>query len=292
MIFTKNREQETIKEFFEQVFAKKKLVRSYLFLGENKQEQELWAYELSKVLNCEQNRRVWLDKLNANQSSLFAPVESDYQEACGLCQNCQWLDEQSHPKTPVFVEPSGAKNIIQVEAAKELQTELAHSSEYFRVVVFKDASRKTLPDKTANVLLKTIEEAKPNTLFLFFAESRDSVLATIASRCQYLKFAANDIEIEEEELEAFERISDFLNSNLINDELERINAAQELAEFEKQDLLEAFSRLERDIAQELSTYNEAKMIFAIETVIGDLRSFVKTKAALKDFLDKAAQLKE
>jgi len=292
-MFNKVLEQDLAYEFFEKVFQSKKLVRSYLFLGDNSLDKKDFAYELTKILNCEKNKRVWLDKLgnNVNQNTLFAVEEANYQAACGVCQNCLWLNEQSHPKTPIFVEGSGAKNTIQVETVRKLQEELSQSSEHFRVIVFENASNQVLNKSSSAALLKTIEEANPNTMFLFFADSKENVLSTIVSRCQYLQFKPSlKQEVSEEALELKNKIFEFINSANLRDELERVNFSEELANEERDVLLEAFSTLQKDLSEMNLSIDQAKAIFACEELIFDIRAFVKTKAAIKDAFDKIARL--
>lgn len=292
-MFTKELDQELVYEFFERVFQTKKLVRSYLFLGDNKVDKSIFAYNLAKILNCQNNKRVWLDKIgsNANQNSLFVVDEIKYQEACELCQNCLWLNEKTHPKTPIFVEGTGVKNTIQIETIRKLQEDLSQSSEYFRVIVFDDSSTQVLNKSSSAALLKTIEEAKPNTLFLFFTDSKENVLSTIVSRCQYINFKAskNDFVIDEiQDLKT--KILKFLNSSELNDELSRLSFSEEAANEDRDLLIAAFALIQKDYSSNNLNLGSAKAIFVIEDLIFDIKSFVKVKATLKNCFDKLANL--
>jgi DNA polymerase III gamma/tau subunit len=292
-MFTKELDQELVYEFFERVFQTKKLVRSYLFLGDNKADKSIFAYNLAKILNCQNNKRVWLDKIgsNANQNSLFVVDEIKYQEACELCQSCLWLNEKTHPKTPIFVEGTGIKNTIQIETIRKLQEDLCQSSEYFRVIVFDDASTQVLNKSSSTALLKTIEEAKPNTLFLFFTDSKENVLSTIVSRCQYINFKAskNDFVIDEiQDLKT--KILKFLNSSELNDELSRLSFSEEAANEDRDLLIAAFALIQKDYSSNNLNLGSAKAIFVIEDLIFDIKSFVKVKATLKNCFDKLANL--
>lgn len=292
-MFKKELDQELVYEFFEKVFQTKKLVRSYLFLGDNKEDKSIFAYQLAKILNCQNNKKVWLDKLgsNANQNSLFAVEEASYKDACELCQNCLWLNEKTHPKTPIFVEGTGVKNTIQIETIRKLQEDLSQSSEYFRVIVFDDASTQVLNKSSSAALLKTIEEAKPNTLFLFFADSKENVLSTIVSRCQYINFKAskNDFVIDEV-LDLKMKIFKFLNSSDLKDELSRLTFSEEIATEERELLISALALIQKDYSSVNLNLSFANAIFVIEDLIFDIKSFVKVKAALKNSFDKLANL--
>lgn len=292
-MFKKELKQNIVYEFFEKVFQTKKLVRSYLFLGDNKQDKIEFAFELAKVLNCENNKRAWLDKIgnNPNQNALFAVEEVKYQEPCDTCQSCLWLNEKAHPKTPVFVEGTGAKNTIQVETVRKLQEDLCQSSEHFRIIVFDDASYQSLTNSSSAALLKTIEEAKPNTMFLFFGDSKENVLPTIVSRCQYVVFhASHRLELEEDLLGLKNKIKDFINSSSIQDELSRMTFAEELAQEERDDLVQAFASIQNDLSSVNLDINNSKSILICEDLIYDIKSFVKVKAALKSCFDKLSKL--
>ena len=55
-----------------------------------------------------------------------------------------------------------------------------------RVFVIEGAD--TMNDQAANRMLKTLEEPPAFTHLLLLADSREEVLATIASRCQHVRF--------------------------------------------------------------------------------------------------------
>ncbi len=292
-MFKKELEQNRVYEFFEKVFQTKKLVRSYLFLGDNKADKNEFAYELAQLLNCEVNKRIWLDKIGntANQNTLFAIEEANYKEACGSCQSCLWLNEKSHPKTPVFIEGSGKKMGISVDTARALNEELMQSSEYFRIIVFEDATMNTLKRDSANILLKSVEEANPNTMFLFFADSKENVLPTIVSRCQQICFKPGaNVQISEDIQELLEKIRRFVNSNEIKDELQRMSFSEELAQEERDLLIKAFGALQNEFVTTSLDLDNSNSILICEELIYDLKSFVKVKSAIKSCFDKLSRL--
>lgn len=293
-MFFANTKQIIANEFFSKVFSTKKLSRSYLLLGDNLVDKLDFALAITKILNCLQNKSVWQDLLyfDQNQNSLFVKPETHYQAACETCQNCLWINENSHAVTPIFVETSGAKKLIQIDAVRKLQEELSQSSEYFRVVIFKEASFQSLNKHSSAALLKTIEEAKANTMFLFFADAKQNVLSTIVSRCQSVNFLPGEQDdIKEEVFDLKQKITQFLESAQASNELARIVFVEELAQRERDDLIEAFSLIEKDIASNTNIgILESQAIRMIEELIYDIKSFVKVKLALKNAFDKLQNL--
>ncbi len=110
----------------------------------------------------------------------------------GNAKEIDLVHENQHPDIRIF-EPQGREGYL-VEQTREImsQAELAPIMCGWKVYIIHDAHR--LTSKTANALLKTIEEPPAHTLFIFIAPAVDAVLPTIASRCQQVPFPALDIE--------------------------------------------------------------------------------------------------
>lgn len=81
------------------------------------------------------------------------------------------------------------KNNISVEQIRELTARLSMSSlgGSWKVAIIEEAQ--CLSIGAANALLKTLEEPKGQTLIILRAPSVESVLPTIASRCQYVRLS-------------------------------------------------------------------------------------------------------
>lgn len=156
-------------------------------------------------------------------------------EACGACQNCRWIAQNAHPAVLTVsrltqLDEESLKKVaksrkpltqISTHQVAGLLGQLAHSSEYCRVIIFTDLeevpapgpetipapaewrnlpgdeerylravplNRKILNPFSANRMLKTLEEPTPKTLFIFLSDSEKSMLETIVSRCQTLPF--------------------------------------------------------------------------------------------------------
>lgn len=273
--FLKN--QPFVKDFYSKVLEKGFISRAYLLLGDAFEDKKTLVKELNKVLNCEANK---------NQQN------SSFKAACGQCLNCKWIESDSHPRTPINILPEGElKAVIKVEKLKESLEELSQSSEYFRIIVIEDANFHTLNTHSATVLLKTIEEAKPRTMFVMFADQEETVLKTIKSRSQSVMFnATNKQGYKEEALEKFNEYKDlFLNSS--TSKLEMILNSEKITELKPEMIIQILSMLGDEIvANEKDLSSLSAKILLIENTINGLKSFAKPKSQLYDFSKKLAAI--
>lgn len=117
----------------------------------------------------------------------------------GLVLGKEALDprrEFSHPDLAIVTVPEGKKQIT-VTQIRELCASLAmtsHSSGH-KVAIIDPAERMNV--HAANSLLKTLEEPTDDTLLILVRSRLDTLPATIASRCQRLRFAipAEDVSL-------------------------------------------------------------------------------------------------
>jgi predicted Zn-ribbon and HTH transcriptional regulator len=171
--------------FLNKALNQGQLVSSYIFSGENcSSEKYLIAKELNKILNCERNSAL-IDNIT-KQSYINENKSNKLSTACNSCQNCKWIIEDKHPKTPLLINLEKGKN-IKIEYIKKLQDTLSQSSSFFRIIIIDPADYEYLNKNSANALLKSIEEPHPRTLYLLFASSSKNVLGTLKSRSQCLQ---------------------------------------------------------------------------------------------------------
>ena len=100
---------------------------------------------------------------------------------CGQCKPCRDVMAGSHPDV---VRLATEKLIITMEEVKALIGEAQRRpwTGRWRVILVEDADR--MAERTTNVLLKSIEEPPPQTVWLLCTPSADDVLPTIRSRCR------------------------------------------------------------------------------------------------------------
>ncbi len=105
---------------------------------------------------------------------------------CGACGVCFRVKKGYHPDVRI-VRPEGAASYM-VPQIREIIREvgLAPVEGPHKLFVIEDADM--FNDASANAFLKTLEEPPPDTTIILLATAFDSVLPTIASRCQVVRF--------------------------------------------------------------------------------------------------------
>ena len=100
---------------------------------------------------------------------------------CGRCKPCRDVMSGTHPDV---VRLATDKLLITMEEVKGLIGEAQRRpwTGRWRVILVEDADR--MAERTTNVLLKSIEEPPPQTVWLLCTPSADDVLPTIRSRCR------------------------------------------------------------------------------------------------------------
>jgi DNA polymerase-3 subunit delta' len=142
------------------------LRHAYLFTGPSGVGRRTLALRLAQAVNC-----------------LQPPVPG---QPCGACSACTRLEKMQHPDLALIqAEQSGGT--LKVDQVRELQRSLSLSpyEAKYRVALllrFEEAHA-----SAANALLKTLEEPAPKVLLLLTAESVESLLPTIVSRCEVLR---------------------------------------------------------------------------------------------------------
>lgn len=102
---------------------------------------------------------------------------------CGTCQQCVMVAAGSHPDVEL-VRPEGVSYRTGDTRALVAKASIAPAESRWHVVVLEDADR--LTESANNVLLKSIEEPTPRTVWVLCAPSVTDVLPTIRSRCQVI----------------------------------------------------------------------------------------------------------
>ena len=207
--------QERIKEVLSAAFAREKLGHAYLFCGETGTGTFAAALDLAMALLC----------------------RSEGRQPCGECDGCRKVLSFSHPDFHVVMplslqkEHKGSDGRITEEGWNEFGIrvkeriadpyllpefsslpsipvdwirEVTHAIrrgtvEKGKNIVLIDGVDR-MQKESANAMLKTLEEPPEDTLMLLCTERLHTVLPTIVSRCQLLRFGALPPETVKKEL--------------------------------------------------------------------------------------------
>lgn len=113
--------------------------------------------------------------------------EQPTEDACGSCGACKRIAAGSHPDVQSVGLASGKKE-IGIDRAREIKrfVQLAPVSGSVKVTIVDDADR--LSVAAQNGLLKTLEDPAGRAILILVAANADSLLATVRSRCQRVRF--------------------------------------------------------------------------------------------------------
>lgn len=143
-----------------------KVAHSYLFWGNEGIGKKKVAIQFAKVLNC-------------------LGVDAKNVDACDRCLPCRKIDQQVHPDVSL-IEPEG--QTLKIDQVRQMQKDLSYRpyEGRYRVLIIEAADR--MAPYMSNSLLKTIEEPPLHTIIILLANNPRSMLPTILSRCQILRF--------------------------------------------------------------------------------------------------------
>lgn len=171
-----------IKKILRRMLAKNRVPHSLLFAGEEGIGKKHFALELAKAFVCQN------------------PIEF---ESCGKCFSCYRADNFTFPKADdreahkkvIFSEHADIGQIIAynknilVDALRDLEKEsnFRPFEAKARFFIIDDADK--MNKESSNALLKTLEEPAASSYIFLITSRPDSLLQTILSRCQVLRFA-------------------------------------------------------------------------------------------------------
>lgn len=141
-----------------------RVANAYIFAGPPDIGKEFVAINFAKALNCKEFK----------------------DDCCDKCVSCRRIEDGNHTDVRI-IRPEGAKlKIDQIRLLKRQETYKAIEGEY-KVYIIVDAEKMTL--ESANSILKTLEEPSDKTIFILLTQAYNSLLPTIRSRCQLIRFS-------------------------------------------------------------------------------------------------------
>lgn len=155
--FPQNSLQPEVSSFFKTALEAQSTSHAYLFVGSHSEARLEMAKDLAAAL-----------------------VESDR----------SLIEAGTHPDVRVY-KPASAVGYLSEQITEIINdVQLSPSRAHRKVFIVQDAQ--SLTDKTANALLKTLEEPPEDVTFLLLAQSETTVLPTIVSRSQLIRFRHED----------------------------------------------------------------------------------------------------
>ncbi len=160
-------------KILQQHLATGEVHHAYLFTGAPGVGRRSLALEFALALNC------------ANPP---APGS-----ACGVCSLCKHIALMQQADLHVLA-PEGESSMIKVDQVRDLQRSLILTpyEARYRIALLLNFQRANA--SAQNALLKTLEEAPRKVILLLTANSAESLLPTIASRCEILRLRPSAVD--------------------------------------------------------------------------------------------------
>jgi len=203
---------------------------AYLITGPEGVGRETLSLAFAKALNCQN-----------------PPSEGEF---CGLCLACRQINEQRYPDLMTLRVTEGSKD-LKIDQIREMQKMLAlapYQSRY-RIVLIPDFQNATIG--ASNALLKSLEEPPSKALLILTADAKESLLETIASRCEVLRLRPSGIQELERYLVEDKAIEQSSAKRLAHLTAGRVGTALSLNE--KPGELEAYDEALEDLANLLQS---------------------------------------
>jgi DNA polymerase-3 subunit delta' len=160
---------------------------AYLFTGPQGVGRRTLALRYAQALNCTQ-----------------PPGPGQF---CQTCRECLQIARMQHPDLHV-IQAEGHSGTLKVDQIRELQRSLylAPYQARYRVVLLLRFEQANL--NAANAMLKTLEEPPPQVVLLLTAESAESLLPTIVSRCEVVRLRPQPAEVVGEGLKGIQQLDE------------------------------------------------------------------------------------
>ncbi|MFC9287078.1 DNA polymerase III subunit delta' [Streptomyces sp. NPDC057052] len=110
---------------------------------------------------------------------------------CGFCDGCHTVLVGTHADVST-VAAVGAEILVKDMRDTVRKSYTAPATGRWQVILVEDAER--LNEKSANAVLKAVEEPAPRTVWLLCAPSIEDVLPTIRSRCRHLNLRTPSVD--------------------------------------------------------------------------------------------------
>jgi len=160
-------------EFLKKSFKSDNLAHAYLFSGREYLGKKTVALEFLKLIECE---------------------KKDYKTPCQQCVSCQQIEKKIHPDF-LFINPEEQE--IQISQIRALSRRFSLKPNFGQRKIAIIDQAHTMNTQAQTALLKTLEEPRGQAILILVTEHPESLLSTILSRVQQVKFyPLKEIEVD------------------------------------------------------------------------------------------------
>lgn len=159
--------QPQVRDYLRSSLTNDRITHAYLFTGPAGSNKTQAAYAFAQALVCPQGPT--------------GPRGS----ACGACEGCTRVKRRVHPDVH-YLAPEGTAYLVEQIRDVVADVSLAPIQAKRKIYIIDRADLMNV--NAANAFLKTLEEPPDDVVFILLGRTRESVLPTIASRCQIVPF--------------------------------------------------------------------------------------------------------
>ncbi|MEW6095433.1 MAG: DNA polymerase III subunit delta' [bacterium] len=156
--------QEVAINILKKTIKQNRVPQAYLFFGPDGIGKTKTAKELAKVCNCQNIKE---------------------EDNCEVCSSCYKVNHDIHPDVKV-IKPASIHFLISQIQDLQKEVYLSPFEGKKKVYILDEVDKMTT--QSANAFLKTLEEPSPDTLFILITSNLETLLPTIISRCQLVRF--------------------------------------------------------------------------------------------------------
>lgn len=160
--------QPQVRDLLRASVKNERTTHAYLFTGPAGSNKTQSAFALAQALMCPKG------------------AHGPRGGVCGDCDACMRIRRNAHPDVRLF-EPAGVNGYL-VEQIRDIVADVSLAPIQGALKVYILDRVDLLGTSAANAFLKTLEEPPANVVLILLGRTRESVLPTIASRCQIIPF--------------------------------------------------------------------------------------------------------
>lgn len=158
--------QSFSKKYLDEAFINNRIAHSYLINGPEGTGKSIFALHMAAMLLCTGSKPPCVDP-------------------CGVCNSCKKIEKAIHPDVKII---ASNKKTIGVNDIRNLIDEVSikpYEGEK-KIIIIKNAD--SITPEGQNALLKTLEDPPNDVFIIMLVQYIESMLPTILSRCQVLRF--------------------------------------------------------------------------------------------------------